>query len=62
MWIAFQSLVEHLSAFASDNSGQDSKPYSHSGTECALAQTGLCVWPNPQLDSWESNILGVEIL
>jgi len=43
LWRADQSIIEQLSAFAGKTSGQDSKPYSSGGTECALAQTGLCV-------------------
>lgn len=51
LWIAYQGLIEQLSAFGGNNSGQDNKPYSSDGTEYALAQTGLCVWPGPQLGS-----------
>lgn len=50
-WIAYQSLIERLSAFGGNSSGQDSKPRCRGGTECALAQKGRCIWPNPQLDS-----------
>lgn len=51
LWIAYQSLIEQLSAFGGSNSGQDSKPYCSDGTERTLVQKGPCIWPNPQLDS-----------